>query len=253
MSTPVHTDGPTSHEGAWAKPVKTFDVSEVPTGALNLNVQGRQLTSPLQGFGQMWQKTYRVRLPGVSLSPAEVMQVWRAEFPSFQPRDSRFYPSMTGIKPGGIILIDLKVAPGPGMPNLLPVSGGVMVLYVDDTSFTVMTPQGFVVSGWNTFSVLNEEEGLVVQIQSIDRATDPIYEIASLFFGAAQRQEENWIYVLNRVAERFGVQGKVELDRTCVDPRWQWSEARNVWQNGFIRTMLYKMTVPLRRVAAKDR
>ena len=48
----------------WAKSVSRLRVSEVPEGALNINVEGRRLASPIQGFGKMWQKTYQVRLPG---------------------------------------------------------------------------------------------------------------------------------------------------------------------------------------------
>ena len=36
---------------------------------MNLNVEGRQVVGPLQGFGQMWQKTYTIRLSGASVSP----------------------------------------------------------------------------------------------------------------------------------------------------------------------------------------
>ena len=36
---------------------------DVPDGATNINVDGRRLTSPIQGFGKMWQKTYQVRMP----------------------------------------------------------------------------------------------------------------------------------------------------------------------------------------------
>ena len=34
----------------------------MPEGAANVNVQGRREVGALQGFGQLWQKTYRVRL-----------------------------------------------------------------------------------------------------------------------------------------------------------------------------------------------
>jgi hypothetical protein len=56
-------------ESAWAAPVSHLSVSEVPLGATNLNVDGRQPVSPLQGFGQMWQKTFKIRLEGVELAP----------------------------------------------------------------------------------------------------------------------------------------------------------------------------------------
>jgi len=47
-------------------------VSEVPAGAVNLNVEGRRVVGALQGFGQLWQKTYSVRLAGVEVTPEEV-------------------------------------------------------------------------------------------------------------------------------------------------------------------------------------
>jgi hypothetical protein len=41
----------------WAQYAATLKVARAPAGALNLNVDGRRAMSPLQGFGQMWQKT----------------------------------------------------------------------------------------------------------------------------------------------------------------------------------------------------
>ena len=35
-----------------------------------------------------------------------------------------------------------------------------------------------------------------------------------------RRQEENWIYVLTLLAERFGIKGQVQMHKVCVDPRW---------------------------------
>jgi hypothetical protein len=49
-----------------------------------------------------------VRLSGVKLTPAEVMQIWKENFPSFQPPENRFYPTMSGLKPGEVVLIDCK-------------------------------------------------------------------------------------------------------------------------------------------------
>ena len=37
----------------------------------------------------------------------------------------------------------------------MPLSTGVLVLYADDESFTLMTPQGHVFAGWITFSSLS--------------------------------------------------------------------------------------------------
>ena len=61
----------------WAQQTSSLQVSTVPTGAVNLNINGRQVVGPLQGFGQLSQKTYRLRLPTVKLTPLEVMQIKR--------------------------------------------------------------------------------------------------------------------------------------------------------------------------------
>jgi hypothetical protein len=201
---------------------------------------------PLQGFGQMWQKTYRVRLPEVKLTPAEVMQVWKENFPKFQPPQNHFYPPMVGIKPGEVVFIDSSLPAAPGSPGIIPIAAGVMVLYVDDTSFTVMTPQGFPESGWNTFSAYEEDGCTVAQVQSIARATDPIYEFGFRFMGGARFQEKTWNHVLTSLASHFGSQAQVQQRVTLVDPKIQWSEWKNVWHNAGIRTVLFKLTAPVR-------
>ena len=64
----------------WAQ-TSTLKVGKMPTGALNLNVEGRQLLGPLQGFGQLWQKTFRIRLNGAPVKSTEVIQMWKENFP----------------------------------------------------------------------------------------------------------------------------------------------------------------------------
>ena len=70
----------------WAKWVEKLEVSDVPEGAANVNVQGRREVGALQGFGKLWQKTYRVRLTGAEVTPEEVVQVWKERFPSSSRR-----------------------------------------------------------------------------------------------------------------------------------------------------------------------
>ena len=41
----------------WAQRIERLEVSDVPEGAANVNVQGRREVGALQGFGQLWQKT----------------------------------------------------------------------------------------------------------------------------------------------------------------------------------------------------
>jgi len=232
----------------WAQPVSKLKVSDVPAGAINLNVAGRQVVGPLQGFGPLWQKTFRVRLSGVTATPAEVMRVWKENFPKFQPPENRFYPPMTGIQPGAVVFINGKVPPWPGGPAILPIASGVMILYSDDESFTVMTPQGFPEAGWNTFSVYEEDGCPVAQVQTMARANDPIYEVWFRFLGSSKQQDRTWSHVLTSLAAHFGVQGQVQMHKVCLDPRLQWPEVKNLWYNAGARTVFYLLAAPLRWV-----
>src|SRR5690348_659495 len=80
MSTP--SDDKQPRDAAYWAQTSTLRVGRVPTGALDLNVEGRKLLGPLQGFGQLWQKTFRIRLSGVSVNPTEVIKVWKENFPN---------------------------------------------------------------------------------------------------------------------------------------------------------------------------
>jgi Domain of unknown function (DUF1990) len=216
----------------WAKRVERLEVSDVPEGAANVNVQGRREVGALQGFGKLWQKTYRVRLIGAEVAPEEAVKVWKEHFPEFQPPNSRFYPSMAGVAPGEVLFISASVG---GMP----VYTGVRVIYADEESFTVMTPEGHPESGWNTFSAYQDEDGTTVaQIQSLARANDPIYELGFRIVGSTT-QERIWTHVLKSLAAHFGVNEPVSLEKVCVDPKLQWFYVKNVWQNAGARSMLY--------------
>ena len=57
------------------------------------------------------------------------------------------------------------------------VSTGVLVIYVDDVSFSFMTPYGHMFGGMITFSSFLEEGSTVAQIQALIRANDPLYEM----------------------------------------------------------------------------
>ncbi len=86
----------------WAKSVSRLNVSNVPEGAINLNVTGKRLAGPIQGFGQMWQKTYQVHLPRERVSATELISTWKENFPSFWPEGNHFYAPLTGIEPGEV-------------------------------------------------------------------------------------------------------------------------------------------------------
>ena len=225
----------------WAAQAASMRVSgDVPTGAINLNVDGKSPVSPLQGFGQMWQKTYVVRLEGVDVTPTQVISVWKQNFAQFWPRRNFFYGPITGIAPGEVALLNIVVG---GMP----LSTGVLVLYADDESFTFMTPQGHVFAGWITFSSYRDADGVtVVQAQVLMRANDPIYELG-LRFGGHASEDRFWRHTVTAVAHYFGVtNAPVVLTRVCVDRRIQWRHARNIWDNAAVRTTFYILAAPLR-------
>jgi hypothetical protein len=215
----------------WAEHGTHLRVTSAPPGAINLNVEGRDVVGPLQGFGRMWQKTYRVQLPGLDLSPAQVISEWKQHFAEFWPKGNRFYIPITGIEPGEVALLNLRTA---GMP----LSTGVLVLYADDESFTLMTPQGHVFAGWITFSAYRNADGvLTAQTQVLMRANDPIYELG-LIFGGHQQEDTFWNYTLTSVAKHFGINNvPVSLETNCVDKRRQWRYTGNIRHNAILRTL----------------
>ena len=65
----------------WAEEASVRKVERAPTGALNLNVEGHEVLSPLQGFGQLWQKVYQARVNNATVTPGEIVRVWKENFP----------------------------------------------------------------------------------------------------------------------------------------------------------------------------
>lgn len=232
-----------SRDAAWAKPIDKLSVPGTPAGALNLNVDGKQVVGPLQGFGQLWQKTYRVPIRDENVSPQDVVRVWKEKLPELMPNDSRFYPSITGVKPGEVIIINATL---PGVPGTI--STGVMILFADDEAFTVMTPEGHPESGFNTFSAYTVDGVTVAQIQSLARANDPIYEFGFRFMGGSSQQEKIWHHVLTQLAAHFDVPAHVTTQKSCVDNRLQWSQVKNVWHNAMVRSTLNLPVRTARRI-----
>lgn len=218
----------------WARQSDGLRVGALPAEAINLNVDGRQVAGPLQGFGQLWQKTYRVTLGGCARSPEEVIATWKARFPEFQPASNRFFPSVVGVAPGEVVLINASLQ---GMP----IQTGVLVLYADETSFTLMTPEGHPESGWVTCSAWREGESTIAQVQSLARASDPIYEIGFVLGGSAA-QEAIWRHVLRSLAAAHGVADQtIAFEKQRVDHRLQWRHSRNIWHNAVLRSLLYAL------------
>ncbi len=88
-STGLPDNGERQDTANWARPVPRLKVADVSTEAVSINVEGRRVVGSLQGFGKMWQKTYWVRLSGVSATPAEVIVAWKSNFAKFWPSSWR--------------------------------------------------------------------------------------------------------------------------------------------------------------------
>jgi hypothetical protein len=238
MTTPSNPEDQTRprDEANWAQQVSALRVSETPSGAVNLNVDGRQVVGPLQGFGPLWRKTYQVRLAGVEATPAAVVASWKENFDDFQPPQNHMYASRLGIVPGEVVLMNASM-------HGVPVDSGLMVLYADDESFSLMTPEGCPEAGWITCSAFAEGDCTVAQVQTFGRANDPIYEIGFRIAGATE-QQKIWRHVLVSLARHFGVDGEVQMQKTCLDPRIQWSRIGNVVQNAGVHSIFYRIAHP---------
>ena len=236
-----NTPVPPTDTHYWARPVSALDIPPMPAEAINLNMQGRRVVGPVDGFGPLWQKRYRLHIAGTGTTPQEVITTLKDRFPSFQPPYNRFYPSHNGIRPGEVVLIDSKTPGG-------TVSTGVMVLYADETSFTFITPQGHPESGWVTFSAWVEGGNTIVQVLGLARANDPVYEAAFRFAGSAM-QVRIWSYLLTALAGYLGVPADVSVEPVCIDKTLQWSQAGNIWYNAQIRTLLHS---PVRLFSRKS-
>ena len=170
-------------EGNWAKPVGELHVThDLPSDAVNRNVEGRRVGGLGGGFGKMWQKTYTIAFDGSAVSPQQVVAAWKEHFPEFWPKGNRFYGPITGIAPGEVAVLNL------GMPGGLKLSTGVFVLYADEESFTFMTPEGHMFASWITFSAHEQDGVTVAKVDILLRAGDPMYEIGMV----AKRPSSCW-------------------------------------------------------------
>jgi hypothetical protein len=215
----------------WARYVETLKLTGV-LGNAGRNVDGRRPMSPLQGFGSMWQKTYRVRLESSTATPAEVVAAWRERFPEMSGFGRGFRVPEGGLAPGAVALLG-------GI-------SGVMVLYADEESFTYMTPEGHPFSGWITFSSYPDDDGTTIaQIRLLIRANDPLYELMMAFGGHAM-EDATWRRTLRRLASRLGARGKIETSVVCIDPKRQWRNYKNLRHNALVLSALHALIAPLR-------
>lgn len=126
-------------------------------------------------------------------------------------------------------------------PGGMKFKTGVMVLYSDDESFTLMTPEGHMFAGWITFSSHEEDGRPVAQTQVLMRAQDPISEMG-LAMGGHRMENRFWEQTLANLATHLGVEApEVKTTVTCVDKKRQWSHAGNVRNSVAIRSTLHML------------
>ena len=223
---------------SWARPVERLTASDG-----HINVTGRRPTAPMNGFGRMWQKTYRAPVgDSGELAPEQVIAAWKERFSEFWPAGNRFFAPLAGIEPGEVAALDLA------MPGGLKLSTGVLVLFADEESFTLMTPEGHMFAGWITFSAFVEDGSTYAQAQVLMRASDPLYEVG-MSLGGHRQEDAHWMHTISSLAAHLGSSAAVEVQSLCVDRRRQWSRAGNVWHNAGIRSGLHMVSAPIRMLS----
>jgi anti-anti-sigma factor len=226
----------------WARSVERLLIRDIPKEAMNINVHGRQTTSPVQGFGQLWDKKYRLRLSNTKLEPQQIISIWQSEFPNFWPPGNRLFCSgEAAITPGTVAILNLR------LPGGLVLATGLMVIYTDDTSFSFITVQGHVISGWITFRSFRENSSTIIQVHPLFRTGDLLMEFG-FRCGAAKQEDQFWHTTLGNLASRLGVEGELEQQDILVDPHIQWSEFKNLWYSAAIRSSLYMPLYLLKRL-----
>lgn len=192
------------------------------------DVDGKRVLSPVQGFGKMWQKTYTALVPGRLVEPADAIRVWRERFGDFWPEGNRFHGPLTGLDAGEVARVNMA------LPGRVRLSTGVLVLYADEESFTLMTPEGHMLAGWITFSARAEGEDTQLRAQVLIRASDPLSELG-LTLGGHRQEDKFWQHTLTSVAAHFGHAAEVDTQVVCVDRRRQWRRWRNVRHSAALR------------------
>ncbi|HUV26003.1 MAG TPA: hypothetical protein VMW34_01435 [Anaerolineales bacterium] len=175
-----------------------------------------------------------------------MVEAWKANFSKFWPEGNDLYVPLTGIQPGEVGLINLNA------PGGLKLSTGVMVIYADDVSFSFMTPEGHMFAGMITFSAYEEDNGTYAQVQALVRANDPVYEM-SFRMGFGHKSEDTfWDATLKNLAQHLGVTNPQPTQtNSLVDPRMQWAEWRNVWNNAGIRSGLYMPVAMVKKIFSR--
>jgi anti-anti-sigma factor len=217
----------------WARSLDRLTLAAMPPSAMNINVEGRRLAGPVQGFGRLWEKRYRLHLAQTDLAPREIIAIWRAEFPDFWPEGNFLFPSANApIAPGTTALLNLS------MPGGLVLATGLMIIHADDTSFSFITAEGHILSGWITFSSAKLGDSTYIEVHPLFRSADPLMEMG-FRLGAALQEDRFWHESLTRFALRLGTHGDVAQRDVLHDDRVQWKRMANLRFSAAWRSAVY--------------
>jgi hypothetical protein len=216
----------------------------LPFDTLDDNVRGRPITAAADGFGQLWRNRYRIRLAGLDTTAAELVQYWRTEFGHFWPEGNIFYRPVNGLEEGEVALFDLA------MPFGTRLTTGIVVADVQPASFTFLTSRGHTFAGRITFSGEAADGDLVAQVESVVRATDPIYEVG-LPLGGRARDDRFWEQALRNLAAHLGLRAEPETTRELLDRRRRWRNAGNIRDNAYLHTAAAMLLRPFRFALAR--
>jgi len=217
--------------------------AEVFEEADALDLHDQRPTGPEDGFGKLWRKIHRVRLIGADLPPEHVISTWKRHFGEFWPGKNRFYGPITALEPGELAVINIE------MPAATTLSTGVILVDATPTGFTLITPEGHMLSGWLHFSADRDDAITTASVEMLIRASDPLFEIG-MVLGGHRRENEFWDQTLRNLALHFGIAAEPETKVTCEDPHYQWENAKNIWHNGAIRNGLVRLAALPRRASA---
>lgn len=201
----------------------------LPADVLRL-LQGRRPQPPFEGFGGLRMRTYTALLPGLTLTPQQVLATWVANFPAFWPQGNYFVPCAPSLEPGVTAAILLT------MPAGMRIITGASVFYMDDTSFTLETLRGHMFAGWITFSACLENGELAIQTQAVVRPGDPLYELTFLFGFGQKEEDEFWHATLRNTARYIGIDAVVVQHNRTITRDIQWRYFGNIWYNAVIRS-----------------
>ncbi|HSH69691.1 MAG TPA: STAS domain-containing protein [Deferrisomatales bacterium] len=230
--------------GAWACGLGRVPNTDPDGSPMPANVAGRAAATPMEGFGQLWHKVYRLRLGGIETTPQEAAGYLQSHLGELWPPGNhlRLVGTDRQLVPGAVGHIQLR------LPGGAPLSTGVRVLHRSPTSLTFVTLRGHMEAGWITFAAHDEGGTTVVRVESLARTGDPMYEVGFQLFGHGQ-QEGFWRHTLTALARHLGVAPRIQVVRTLVDATRNWDGTRNLTANAALGTA----TLPLFRLLRRGK